>query len=180
MIWLTNNLNGHYKRAVDIQIGNIEEIIGSNVFLPSQAPRYPAGYEVALGLLLCCGFVYIGFFIGLRAENRRRDYREDHPLNDLNNIEDDHSRFRFILWTFSHTPFSSVWQSGPVLAPSVKDSGEGAKYAAKVIEPSSSLKLIVSRTTQIKRRKGGYSHSPCQFWKLLLHTDFPFPAEQGR
>ena len=43
MIWLTNNLNGHYKRAVDIQIGNIEEIIGSNVFLPSQAPRYPAG-----------------------------------------------------------------------------------------------------------------------------------------
>jgi len=42
MIWLTNNLNGHYKRAVDIQIDNIEEIIDSNVFLLSQASRYSA------------------------------------------------------------------------------------------------------------------------------------------
>ena len=93
MIWLTNNLDRHYKRAVGIQIGNIGGIIASNVFLPSQAPRYPAGYGVALGLLLFCKIVCTGFSIGLRAENRRRD----HPLNDLNNIGDSHSRFRFIL-----------------------------------------------------------------------------------
>jgi len=100
MVWLTNNLDEHYKRAVGIQIGNIGGIIASNVFLPSQAPRYPAGYGVALGLLLFCGIVCTGFSIGLRAENRRRDYRGDHPLNDLNNpsnIADGHSRFRFIL-----------------------------------------------------------------------------------
>ncbi len=42
MIWLINNLNEHYKRAVDIQIDNIEEIIDSNVFLLSQASRYSA------------------------------------------------------------------------------------------------------------------------------------------
>ena len=74
--WLANNLGGHYKRSVglafQIGFGNLEGIVGSNIFISNQAPRYPVGYGVSLGLLLFSGLVASVFTVGVTWENRRR------------------------------------------------------------------------------------------------------------
>ena len=106
MVWVSNNMGGHYKRAAgsafQIGLGNIGGIIGSTVFLSKQAPRYPTGYGTALGLLLFCGLMCTVFYFGLKAENARRDGgARDHKLQmsqeELENLGDDHPNFRFNL-----------------------------------------------------------------------------------
>lgn len=51
--WIGNNLAPSWKRAVGmallISIGNLGGAIGSNIFLSSQAPRYPLGYGLSVG-----------------------------------------------------------------------------------------------------------------------------------
>ena len=77
-------------------------MIASNVFLNTQAPRYPLGYGVSLALLLFSGLMCCVFFVGLRIENRKRDqgcrdWRLDVlPENERDNLGDDHPRFRFV------------------------------------------------------------------------------------
>ncbi|KAI9677626.1 MAG: hypothetical protein M1817_006581 [Caeruleum heppii] len=104
IVWLSNNMGGHYKRAfssaMQIGLGNIGGIIGSTIFLTKEAPRYRTGYGTALGLLLFCGLMCTVFFFGLSAENRKRDRGErDHRLQrdqrEVDNLGDDHPRFRF-------------------------------------------------------------------------------------
>ncbi|KAI9813844.1 MAG: hypothetical protein M1827_003634 [Pycnora praestabilis] len=106
IVWLSNNMGGHYKRAfgaaMQIGIGNCGGIIGSTVYLAKQAPKYPAGYGTALGMLLFGGILCTGFFLGLRAENKKRDrgerdYRLELPKEQLENLGDDHPEFRFTL-----------------------------------------------------------------------------------
>ncbi|KAF7858526.1 hypothetical protein EAF04_009126 [Stromatinia cepivora] len=118
--WVANNMAGHYKRsistALQIGIGNIGGIIASNIFLTNQAPRYPVGYGVSLGMLLMCGVMCTAFFLGLQRENAIRDrggrdyrYREDEERRRRNrekdgnehdeegNWGDDWPGFRFVL-----------------------------------------------------------------------------------
>ena len=68
---------GHYKRsfstAMQIGLGSTGGIIASNIFITSQAPRYPVGYGVSLGMLLMCGVMCVVFFLGLKRENGIRD-----------------------------------------------------------------------------------------------------------
>jgi hypothetical protein len=72
-----NNLAPSSKRAVGMAIlisfGNFGGIAGSNIFLASQAPRYPAGYGT--GLAIC--IIAVGAALVLRfaydRENKRRD-----------------------------------------------------------------------------------------------------------
>ena len=105
MVWLNNNMGGHYKRAggsaCQIGIGNIGGIIGSTVFLNKEAPSYPSGYGTALAMLLFCGIMSTVLFFGMRTENRKRargerDHRLEMPKELLDNIGDDHPGFRFI------------------------------------------------------------------------------------
>ena len=102
--WLANNSGGHYKRSVgsafQIGFGNLGGIVGSNVFITKEAPRYRTGYRVGLSLLLFSGLMASIFWIGLVGENRRRaqgkrDYRLSLSEEELENIGDDHPRFRF-------------------------------------------------------------------------------------
>ncbi len=104
IVWLSNNMGGHYKRAfssaMQIGLGNIGGIIGSSIFVMREAPRYRTGYGTALGMLLFCGLMCTVFFFGLRAENGKRDRGErDHRLQadkrELENMGDDHPHFRF-------------------------------------------------------------------------------------
>ncbi|KAL9042358.1 MAG: hypothetical protein Q9214_003806 [Letrouitia sp. 1 TL-2023] len=106
LAWLNNNLGGHYKRsigtAMQIGFGNLGGIVASNIFVMSQAPTFPLGFGVSLGLLWLCGLASTAVFIGLWIENRRRDRGErDHrynlPPSELENLGDDHPRFRFVL-----------------------------------------------------------------------------------
>ncbi|KAI9677045.1 MAG: hypothetical protein M1817_006884 [Caeruleum heppii] len=105
LAWLNNNMGGHYKRsvaaAIQLGFGNIGGIIASNVFYPSQRPRYPIGYGVCFALLLTCAVMSTVLFLGLRAENRKRergerDDRLREPKEELENMGDDHPAFRFV------------------------------------------------------------------------------------
>lgn len=85
---------------MQIGFGNAGGLIASNVFITTQAPRYPVGYGVSLALLVLCGFMCTVFFFGLYRENKKRergerDYRYTEEAADLDNMGDDHPEFRF-------------------------------------------------------------------------------------
>lgn len=100
--WLANNVSGHYKRsisaAIQLGFGNIGGIVASNIFLVSEAPRYPTGYGVSLGFLGVTATACTVLFFGVRRENAKRDcgerdYRLEKP--DAHNLGDDHPYWRF-------------------------------------------------------------------------------------
>ncbi|OJD21305.1 hypothetical protein ACJ73_07354 [Blastomyces percursus] len=102
--WLNNNMGGHYKRgissAMQIGIGNSGGIIASNVFFPSEAPRYPTGYGASLGLIWLCALTCIVFLLYLYRENRLREqgHRDNLlqlPEDEVNNLGDHHPSFKF-------------------------------------------------------------------------------------
>lgn len=104
LVWLNNNMGGHYKRsissALQVGIGNCGGIVASNIYITTQAPTYHVGYGVSLGLLWICGLACTVFFVGLRTENKKRDKggrdeRYGLPEEELENIGDDHPRFRY-------------------------------------------------------------------------------------
>ena len=104
LVWLSNNMGGHYKRsigtAMQIGFGNCGGIIASNIYITKQKPTYPVGYGISLALLWLCGIACTIFFAGLRLENKRRDkgkrdYRLTLPQDEIDNLGDDHPRFRF-------------------------------------------------------------------------------------
>ncbi|KAK8026381.1 hypothetical protein PG991_003437 [Apiospora marii] len=106
LAWLANNMSGHWKRAfgsgTQVMLGNIAGIVASNIFLVSEAPRYPTGYGVALGMTWLGVLATVAMAVGMWLENRRRDRggRDDRlllPEAELRNLGDDHPSFRFTL-----------------------------------------------------------------------------------
>ena len=106
VVWLTNNLGGHYKRAfgtaLQIAMGNMSGFVASNIFIETQAPRYPVGYGVALAMTGVAGGAAAVLYRGLKRENDKRkrgerDYRLALGKEELDNIGDDHPQFRFAL-----------------------------------------------------------------------------------
>ena len=102
LTWLANNVSGHYKRAVSsaaqVGFGNLGGIVASNVFFDAEAPSYWTGYGVSLGMLWLCAGACTVLYIGVRAENRKRDRGDrDSRLEgeDVNNLGDDHPTWRF-------------------------------------------------------------------------------------
>lgn len=81
-----------------IGFGNAGGIVASNVFITSEAPSYPVGYGVSLGMMWLCAAACTVLFFGVRAENKRRNRGErDHRLDEpeVDNLGDDHPHFRF-------------------------------------------------------------------------------------
>lgn len=106
IVWMANNLGGHYKRAIGLAIqigfGNIGGIIASNIFNSKAAPRYFVGYGVSLAMMVFCGIMSSVFAAGVLMENKKRDEgKRDYRLNlepsVLDNMGDDDPRFRFCL-----------------------------------------------------------------------------------
>lgn len=104
LVWLSNNMGGHYKRSINaamqIGFGNLGGIIASNIYITDQKPRYPVGYGVSLALIWMCGIACTIFAIGLRLENKKRergerDGRLSLPKEEVENLGDDHPKFRF-------------------------------------------------------------------------------------
>jgi MFS family permease len=77
MCLCVNNLAPSSKRAVGVAllvtVGNFGGFIGSNIFLQSQAPKYPTGFGTCLGIL--CASIGMTFVVrrALKKENERRD-----------------------------------------------------------------------------------------------------------
>ncbi|KAL9071706.1 MAG: hypothetical protein Q9157_005362 [Trypethelium eluteriae] len=97
--WLTNNVSGHYKRAIStaiqISIGNCAGFVGSNIFVDSQAPAYKVGYGVSLACIWLTVVMSTIFVCGLKWENGKRlrgerDWRYNLPSEEVKNLGDDH------------------------------------------------------------------------------------------
>ncbi|KAK9423014.1 putative Major facilitator superfamily domain-containing protein [Seiridium unicorne] len=106
LAWLSNNVSGHWKRAFSsgfqVTLGNFSGIIGTNVFLPSEAPGYFTGYGASLTMLWVGAISATAMFVGLMIENRKRsagkrNYRLARPDEYVKNMGDDHPSFRFTL-----------------------------------------------------------------------------------
>ena len=104
LVWLSNNMGGHYKRgvgaAMQIGFGNLGGMIASNIYITKQKPRYPVGYGVSLALIWVCGVACTVLAIGMRLENKKRergerDGRLNLPKEEVENLGDDHPKFRF-------------------------------------------------------------------------------------
>ncbi|KAF4463501.1 hypothetical protein FALBO_9666 [Fusarium albosuccineum] len=104
LVWASNNNSGHYKvgvaSAMQVGLGNSGGIIASNMFVTGQAPKYPLGFGLGLGLVWLCVLSSIVFLFYIRRENRlreegKRDDRYNLPEDERNNLGDDHPAFRF-------------------------------------------------------------------------------------
>ncbi|KAF2185774.1 MFS general substrate transporter [Zopfia rhizophila CBS 207.26] len=105
IVWLSNNLSGHYKRAIgmaiQVSIGNAGGIAASNIYLQSETPIFKTGYGTALAMVLASGFFSTVFYLGLKWENRqrvlgKRDWRLELRKEERENLGDDHPSFRLI------------------------------------------------------------------------------------
>lgn len=106
LVWLQNNLSGHWKRSfgssMQVTIGNLAGIIGSNIFIQDESPLYVTGYSVALGMMWFGAFSALLMFALMWRENKKRDAGDrDERLNlpdELRkNLGDWHPSFRFAL-----------------------------------------------------------------------------------
>ena len=125
IVWLSNNLGGHYKRAIGVAMqvsrflfhsdlshsltqrsqvgfGNISGIIASFIYLPSEAPAFHTGFGTGLGMLFFGILAATALFLYLRWENAareagKRDWRYNLPADEQDNWGDDDPKFRFIL-----------------------------------------------------------------------------------
>ena len=106
VVWLINNLGSGYKRAIGSAFqlggGNCAALVASNVFISTQAPRYPVGFGVGFALNIFAGVCCTILYVGLKRENLRRDKgeRDDKlglPKEELESLGDDHPTFRYTL-----------------------------------------------------------------------------------
>jgi hypothetical protein len=81
--WSANNIAPSSKRSVAlallISVGNMGALIGSNIYLAQEAPKYPTGFGASLGFL-CCGILAA---IVLRVAYARENARREKMLAEL-------------------------------------------------------------------------------------------------
>ncbi|KAL2214295.1 MFS general substrate transporter [Sarocladium strictum] len=75
--WLSNNLAGPYKRAIamslQISLGNTGGLIGSNIYLAHEKPRYTTGYGISIGFISLAIIATIIMAILLNSTNKKRE-----------------------------------------------------------------------------------------------------------
>ena len=75
--WLGNNLAPTWKRSVGIALGislaNAGGLVGSNIFIATQAPRYPLGYGFCLGCLIVAILATLVLRYAYTSINTKRD-----------------------------------------------------------------------------------------------------------
>lgn len=105
LVWLANNMAGHYKRSVNaamqIGFGNIGGIIASNIFPSNEAPRFITGYSVNIGLIWMAAIAAVVLLVTMKMENDKRilgkrDRMLQLPKEERDNLGDDHPHFRFV------------------------------------------------------------------------------------
>ena len=59
--------------ALLISVGNMGGIMGSNIYLASEAPKYPTGFGVSLAMLCLAILSAIVLRLAFAKENKRRE-----------------------------------------------------------------------------------------------------------
>ncbi|KAK4113663.1 MFS general substrate transporter [Canariomyces notabilis] len=102
--WPAINVSGQTKRAVanamQISIGNLGAVLGTQLYRSGDAPRYIVGHSFALGYLAGNAAVSLALYLLLRRENRRREtmaeeVKEVGELVDWRGDDDPRWRFQF-------------------------------------------------------------------------------------
>jgi hypothetical protein len=74
--WMINNLAGDMKRAIGIAfmlaVGSTGGLIGTNIFLNNEAPRYPTGFGVSLAVGVSGLFTSLGLEFAYYMENKNK------------------------------------------------------------------------------------------------------------
>ncbi|KAL4797764.1 major facilitator superfamily domain-containing protein [Aspergillus venezuelensis] len=75
--WISVNCAGTMKRAVGIaamvSFSQLGGIVGSNIYISSQAPTYPVGFGISMGMLAVFGCIWpIIYWVILRRINAKR------------------------------------------------------------------------------------------------------------
>jgi hypothetical protein len=58
--------------ALLISVGNMGGICGSNIFIASEKPAYPAGFGTGLGICICAVIMAFVLRLNCQRENARR------------------------------------------------------------------------------------------------------------
>lgn len=105
--WTAENLAGPTKKAQGLAflaaLGNIGGIIGSNIYIDSEAPRYPTGYGASfgfagLGILCCLVLEYCYWRINKkRAAMSEDEIRGKYTDDELNQLGDRSLLFKYSL-----------------------------------------------------------------------------------
>ncbi|ETI19408.1 hypothetical protein G647_09241 [Cladophialophora carrionii CBS 160.54] len=100
--WPANNVSGQTKRAVanamQISIGNLGAVLGTQLYRTETAPRYFLGHSFALGYMVANLAVVTTLYLVLKRENARRDAKESGDVDPEGPwLGDDDSRWRFHL-----------------------------------------------------------------------------------
>lgn len=78
--WPANNVSGQTKRAtanaMQISIGNLGAVMGTQLYRPAWAPRYFVGHGMALAYMCANIVVVLTTWYVLQEENKRRDALE--------------------------------------------------------------------------------------------------------
>jgi MFS family permease len=105
--WPAINVSGQTKRAtanaMQISIGNLGAVMGTQLYRPKTAPRYVLGHGFALGYLVANLVVVGTLWWRLNRENRQKEaYLVEHPeTRDFHDSDEDlklgdrHPRWRF-------------------------------------------------------------------------------------
>ncbi|EME43912.1 hypothetical protein DOTSEDRAFT_71651 [Dothistroma septosporum NZE10] len=105
--WVGNNLAPTWKRAIGmallISVGNLGGAIGSNIYLSSQAPKYPLGFGLCLAILLAAVIATLFLRIAYTRINTRRDrmseaeVRATYTEAQLLNMGDKSPLYRYVI-----------------------------------------------------------------------------------
>lgn len=104
LAWPANNVSGHTKRAIagamQISIGNLGAVLGTQLYRTETAPHYYLGHSFALAYMVANVVVTVITWFVLKRENARRDQGHgSEKLEGINQAEewlgDDDPRWRF-------------------------------------------------------------------------------------
>ncbi|ETS83944.1 hypothetical protein PFICI_05820 [Pestalotiopsis fici W106-1] len=100
--WTVDNLAGPTKRAQGVAfmigMGNIGGIIGSYIYIDSEAPRYPTGFSASLAFaalgIVCCLALEFGYWRQnkKRAQMTEDEIRAKYTDEELEGMGDSHDR----------------------------------------------------------------------------------------
>lgn len=99
LAWPANNVSGQTKRAtanaMQISIGNLGAVLGTQLYRPSTKPRYYLGHGFAAGYLLANILVALAIWGVLARENRRKETERPAVVDESPIENDDDVRWIF-------------------------------------------------------------------------------------
>lgn len=97
--WPAMNVSGQTKRAtangLQITVGNLGAVIGTQLYRSNDGPRYIVGHSVALGYMVGSIVVVTVLWYILRKENKRRDALPASETSSGEWLGDEDTRWRF-------------------------------------------------------------------------------------